>query len=72
VRSVTVRLSDGEYVLLQARAVAEGVSVTRLAKSLLVVNGGVSSVPDGGSEPSPCLRFERHEPGLRCPLCGAS
>ena len=63
-----MRLNDGEYVLLQARAVAEGVSVTRFAKGLLVAGPGR---PNGAS-PSDCLRFGRHVPGRVCPLCGAS
>jgi hypothetical protein len=69
-RSVTVRLNEGEYALLQASAVAKGLSVTSLAKTLVV--GGVPMV-----EPAPngarmvCLRAARHEPGVWCPLCGA-
>ena len=69
--SITIRLNEGEYGLLKAKAVAEEVSPTSLVKSLVLDSLG-SGRNGSAHEPIPCVRAARHRPGVPCPLCGAS
>jgi len=68
--SVTIRLNDGQYALLQARAIAAGVSVTAYTKEVVV--GMEEMEPESVANGAPCLRAARHIAGVNCPVCGAS
>jgi hypothetical protein len=70
-KSVTVRLNQAEWGALQGLAEDRHLSPTRLATELLQC----ALAPEPGvvvAEPVPlesCVRSDRHEPGVRCPLC---
>jgi len=71
-----VRLNEHEYALLQAQAVARDVSVTMLAREMLTAAEREPPAPAPHPPSVPpvrkevCVRRHRHEPDVRCPLCG--
>lgn len=82
--SVSIRLSDGDYNLLQTLAVARDVSPTALAQSAVLDElhtvGASLAVPEPAPQVEPplvpgdptCIRASRHEDGVPCPICQAA
>ena len=68
-KSITVRLNEGQYSLLQAQAVARDISVTALAKEMLVAR--MVLVEDEPRRQEVCVRAQLHRAGETCLLCGA-
>lgn len=67
-KSITVRLNEGQYSLLQAQAVARDISVTALAKEMLVAR--MVLVEDEPRRQEVCVRARLHRAGETCLLCG--
>lgn len=69
-KSVTVRLNEGQYALLQAEAVARDISPTALAKELIVGRMVVVEAEEVFVPREGCVREAQHRPGVFCLLCG--